>query len=229
MTPPIPLGFCLVRQGRADLPPACPPSYVAIAGCLCPAAIPFPDNIPLYGTDFRPEPLAAKWDITPETATALFRFNEAQVMEIDYASLTYRSLETARLALSTFFPDRPDVLLIALGAVDDAFLRYPGIQDVSPFPPDARLLGFDLYEFGDSVPEGTPLPPLDFPAISTMGLGCPLFCCDPDAEIPVRLGISLNSCGLYPDASSALAAASLVNRDHLAEPTRYLPFALYQC
>lgn len=229
MPTPIPFGYLLVRQGLADLPPACPLSYVAVSGCPCPAAIPFPDCIPLDGTDFIPAPLAAKWDIPLQTATALYRFNEAYVDQIDYLSLTYRSLETARLALSTFFPDRPDVLLVALGAVDDAFLRYPGIQDVSPFPPDARLLGFDLYEFGDSVPEGAPLPPLDFPAISTMGLGCPLLCSDPDAEIPARLGITLNSRGLYPDAPSALSAASLVNRDHLAEPTRYLPFALYQC
>ena len=229
MTTPIPFGYRLVRQGLANLPPACPPSYVAVSGCLCPAAIPDSDGIPLYGTDFRPEPLGAKWNIPLPTATALFRFNEARYMQIDYASLTYRNLETARLARSTFFPDRSDVLLVALGAVDDAFLRYPGIQDVSPFPPDARLLGFDIYAFGDSVPEGAPLPPLDFPAISSMGLGCPLLCSDPDAEIPSRLGISLNSRGLYPDAPSALAAASLVNRDHLAEPTRYLPFALYQC
>lgn len=228
MTAPLPFGYLLVRQGTANLPPACPPSYVAVAGCLCPAAIPDSGGVPLYGSPFQPKPLAEKWGIPLPTATALYRFNEAHVAQIDYPSLTYRDLETARLALSTFFPGRPDVLLVGLGAVDDAFHRYPGIQDVSPFPPDARLLGFDLYEFGDFAAEGAPLPPLDFSALS-MGFGCSLFCCDPDAEIPARLGITLNARGLYPDAPSALTAASLVNRERLAEPSRYLPFALFQC
>ena len=229
MNTPIPFGYRLVRQGLAALPPACPPSYVAVAGCLCPAAIPSSESIPLYGTDFLPAPLAAKWNIPLPTATALFRFNEARYMQIDYASLTYRNLETARLALSTFFPDRPALLPLGHGALADALLTYHLLPVFTPFPPDARLLGFDIYAFGNSVPEGAPLPPLDFPAISTMGLGCPLLCSDPDAEIPARLGIPLNSRGLYPDAPSALAAADLVNRERLAEPSRYLPFALYQC
>lgn len=231
MTTPslLPFGYYLVRQGTADLPPACPPSYIAVAGCLGDTVIPDCDSIPLYATEFHPEPLAAKWDIPLQTATALYRFNEAHVSEIDYTLLNYRDQGTVRLARATFFPHRPDVHLIALVALDDAFRRYPGIQDVSPIPPEARLLGFDIYGFGDSVPEGAPLPPLDFSALTTAGLGCPLFCSDPDAAIPARLGISLNPHGLYPDAPSALAAAALVNRDHLAEPCRYLPFALYQC
>lgn len=226
---PLPFGYYLVRQGTANLPPACPSAYIAVSGCLGNTVIPDCDSIPRYATEFHPEPLAAKWDIPLQTATALYRFNEALVSEIDYTLLNYRDLETARQARATFFPHRPDVHLIALGALDDAFLRYPGIQDVSPFPPDARLLGFDIYGFGDSVPEGTPLPPLDFSALSTAGLGCPLFCSDPDAAIPARLGITLTSLGLYPDAASARTAAFLVNRDHLAEPCRYLPFALYRC
>jgi len=229
MPSPLPFGYYLVRQDTADLPPACPPAYIAVAGCLGKTVIPETDSIPLYGTAFDPKPLATKWDIPLQTATALYRFHEAHVPEIDYTLLNYRDLETARQARSTFFPDRPDVLLIGLGAVDDAFLRHPGIQDISPIPPDARLLGFDIYEFGDSVEECNPLPPLDFSTLSTAGLGCPLFCSDPDAEIPARLGISLNSFGLYPDAPSALAVASLVNRDRLAEPCLYFPFALYRC
>lgn len=226
---PLPFGYYLVRQGVVDLPPACPPSYIAVAGCLGKVVVPATDSIPLYGTEFSPEPLAAKWNIPLRTATALFRFNEAHVGQIDYTLLNYRDLDTARLARAAFFPDRPDVHLVGLGAVEGSFLRCPGIQNVSPFPPDARLLGFDIYGFGDFVPEGAPLPPLDFSTLSTFGLGCPLFCNDPDAKIPARLGISLNPFGLYPDAASAQTAACLVNRDRLAEPCRYLPFALYQC
>lgn len=229
MLSPLPFGYYLVRQGTANLPPACPPSYIAVAGCLGKTVIPAPDSIPLYGTEFHPEPLAAKWNIPLQTATALFHFNEAHVTRINYTLLNYRNLETARQALSTFFPHRPDIHLIALGALDDAFLRYPGIQDVSPIPPDAHLLGFDIYGFGDFVPEGAPLPPLDSSSLSTAGLGCSLFCSDPDATIPACLGISLTPLGLYPDAASAQTAVALVNRDHLAEPCRYLPFALYQC
>lgn len=77
-------GCYLVRQDTADLPPACPPFYIAVAGCLGKTVIPETDRIPLYGTAFHPEPLAAKWDSPLQTDTALFRFHEAHVSGIDY-------------------------------------------------------------------------------------------------------------------------------------------------
>lgn len=64
-TPRPSFGYYLVRHGTANLPPACPPDYIAVSGCLGKTVIPDCDNIPLYGTAFHPEPLAAKWDIPP--------------------------------------------------------------------------------------------------------------------------------------------------------------------
>lgn len=231
MPVPIPFGYYLVRRSpdAADLPPGYPAEYVTIAGCLCKAIIPDTDNIPLYGQAFHPESLAGKWDLSLPAADALCRFNEAHYLEIDYASLSYRNVETARRVRDEFFNGRADVALIGLGALDDAFRRYPGIQEVSPFPADARLLGFDLYEFGLPVAEGEELKPLDFSENSVMGLGCTLLCCDPNGSVPARLGITLNRFGFYPDAPAAIQAADLVNREHLGEPCRYLPFALFRC
>ena len=181
---PLPFGYYLARQGVVDLPPACPPSYIAVAGCLGKAVVPATDSIPLYGTEFSPEPLAAKWNIPLRTATALFRFNEAHVGQIDYTLLNYRDLETARLARAAFFPARPDVHLVGLGAVEGSFLRCPGIQNVSPFPPDARLLGFDIYGLGDFVPEGAPLPPSISPPCPPLAWAAPSSATTPTPKSP---------------------------------------------
>ena len=225
----LPFGYYIVRRDGTKLPPGCSASYWTVAGCLCKAHIPDSDCIPLCGVELQPECLTGKWNIPLQAAQDLCRVNEDHYMQIDYPSLSYRDLEIARRIYATFFQNRDDVLLIGLGAVDDAFRRYPGIQEVSPFPPDAKLLGFDIYEFGDCVAEGEDLKELDFNKQYTMGLSCTLLCCDSDREIPARLGISLNSEGFYPDADSARKVADLVNREHLAEPCRYLPFAVYQC
>lgn len=225
----LPFGYYIVRHDAAVLTPGCPAGYVTVAGCLCKAHIPDSDCIPLCNTDFEPERLAEKWEISLQAAKDLYRFNEDQYMQIDYATLSYRNWNDARWVRANIFPQRDDILLICLGAIDDAFWRYPGIQEVSPFPPDAQLLGFDVYEFGNPLADGEELKELDFTRLYTMGLSCTLRCCDPEGEIPARLGISLNSDGFYPDADSARKIADLVNHEHLAEPCRYLPFAVYHC
>lgn len=225
----LPFGYYIVRRDGAELPSEWSAGYVTVAGCLCKTVIPDTDNIPLCGVELQPKCLTKKWDIPYQAANDLCRFHEAHFMQIDYDSLSYRNWDDARWVRANIFPQRDDILLIGLGAVDDAFRRYPGIQEVSPFPPDAELLGFDVYEFGNPLADGEELKELDFNKLYTMGLNCTLRCCDPDGEIPARLGISLNSNGFYPDADSAREIANLVNRERLAEPCRYLPFAVYQC
>ena len=88
------------------------------------------------------------------------------------------------------------------------------------------------YEVGDYVEEGTPLPPLDYHrhgTLGVLGLGCTFCCCDTDGALPKRLGIQLNSHGMYPDEQSAMKAAEIVNKERLGEPCHYLPFALFLC
>ena len=129
-----------------------------------------------------------------------------------------------------FFAGRDDVLIIGLCSDDECFLEEPEIKNVEPLPKNAELMGWDLYEFGDYGKEEEPLPPLVYHFTGmTLGLGCSFCCCDMDGALIKRMGVQLNSYGMYPDAKSAKQAAEIVNSERLGEPCHYLPFALFRC
>ncbi len=227
--PLIPLGYCLIRRtGLRHLPPCCPPEYPAVAGCPCEAVIPDGDNIPVIPQQFSPEDLGRKWDLPPERAEALFQFNSEinHSGRINYTWLNYMDFKDAVQVRDAFFPGREDVLLLGLAGWDPTLLSRTELRQVSPLPADGSLLGFDLYGFGDSVPEDASGEKPDYTRINMMGLGCPVCCCDADGAIPKMLGVSLNRLGLYESRQDAALAADLVNRRHLGEPVWYLPLAL---
>lgn len=230
--PLIPLGYCLIRRtGSGHLPPCCPPEYPAVAGCPCKAVIPDVDNIPIAPPQFAPMDLGQKWDIPPESAEKLFQLNDEinRSGRINYTLLNYMSFEDAAQVRDSFFHGREDVLLLGLGGLDPALLSRTELQQVSPFPANGALLGFDLYGIGDSTPEDAPREKPDYARISIMGFGCPICCCDADGSIPKTLGVSLNRFGLYENPADAVRAADLVNQHHLGEPVWYLPLALIRC
>ncbi|MBO7090519.1 MAG: hypothetical protein J6W23_01950 [Victivallales bacterium] len=122
------------------------------------------------------------------------------------------------------------MLIIGLCSDDECFLEEPEIKNVEPLPKNAELMGWDLYEFGDYGKEEEPLPPLVYHFTGmTLGLGCSFCCSDMDGALIKRMGIQLNSYGMYPDAKSAKQAAEIVNSERLGEPCHYLPFALFKC
>lgn len=225
----IPLGYYIIRTNHTkDLPSCCPPEYLSVAGCLCEAAIPDTDSTAFVLSNFEPEKFARKWKLSFDAANELFRFNSKHCEQINYALLNYMSYETAQEAKNTFFKGRDDLVLIGLGALEPDIWVNSDIQQVSPLPEHKKMLGYDLYEFGDYVSEGDEIKKPDYAKIGTMGLGCTICCCDEKGEIPARLGITLNRWGLYPDVAGATRATVLVNRERLGEPCYYIPLALFQ-
>lgn len=223
----IPFGYYLVLKPHSkDMPPCCPQEYFSLAGCLCEALIPNSDSI--MPSQFHPERFGARWQITPERATELCRFNHEADAKINYYLLNYRSLDVARQVKQTFFAGRDDMRLIGVGALDSDLLAIPDIRNTSPLPENGTFLGFDLYEIGNAVPESEDRKKPDYATLSVFGMGCTIACCDPDGEIPKRLEIQMTRFGFYPSAEDAVRAADLVNREHLGEPLWYLPLALIE-
>jgi len=225
----IPFGYYIIRTNHTkDLPPGCPPEYISVAGCICEAVIPDVDNIPLESSHFEPEVLAEKWKLSLDAANELMRFNRKHIAKINYALLNYMSYETAREVKNTFFQEQNEIALIGLGALDPDLLANSDIQQVSPLPKHGKLLGYDLYEIGNCVPDDDEIQKPDYARNDIMGLGCAICCCDAKGEIPARLGITLNRWGLYPDDDAAIRAQTLINRERLGEPRYYIPLALFQ-
>ncbi|MGE4564858.1 MAG: hypothetical protein AB7F32_08305 [Victivallaceae bacterium] len=223
----IPFGYYLVLKTHTkDMPPCCPQEYFSIAGCLCEGLIPDSDNI--SPSEFDSERFGARWRITPECARELCRFNHGPEAHINYYLLNYMSFEVARQVKQTFFAGRNDVLLIGVGVLDSDLLAIPDLRYTSPLPGNGTFLGFDLYEIGDAMPESEDRKKPDYATLHTYGLGCTIACCDPNGEIPKRLGIRMTRFGFYPSAEDAVRAADLVNREHLGEPLWHLPLALIE-
>ncbi|MBQ7175794.1 MAG: hypothetical protein IJS08_00140 [Victivallales bacterium] len=225
----IPLGYYIVRKsGKKARPSWVSPDYFTVAGCLCEGVIPG-----LESGLFNEDEISREWDLAPRDARRLYDFGQDHCAQINYELFhIFLDYDTPARICREFFEDRADVLIIGLCTTDTHFLESPGIRNVAPLPENAVLLGWDLYEYGDYVQEGEPLPPLDYHRHGTMGileLGCTFCCCDNDGALPKRLGVQLNSIGMYPDATSATMAANVVNKERLGEPCHYLPFALFRC
>ena len=225
----IPLGYYIVRKsGKKPRPSWVPPDYLTVAGCLCEGVIPGLESAPFNG-----EEIAREWDLSPRDAKRLYDFGQEHCMRINYELFhIFLDYDTPACIRREFFKGRDDVLIVGLCSNDTHFLESPGINGVAPLPENAALLGWDLYEFGDYVKEKEPLPPLDYHrhgTLGVLGLGCTFVCCDTDGALAKRLGVQLNSVGMYPDASSATKAAEIVNDERLGEPCHYLPFALFRC
>lgn len=229
----IPLGYFIVRKsGKKPRPLWITPDYLTVAGCFCEGVIPGIESVPF--DDGKKEENRREWDLPSREARRLYDAVRNNCMQINY-DLFHNFLDcgTPRRICGEFFAGREDVLVIGLGTNDVCFLESPGIGKVSPLPGNAVPLGWDLYGFGDyAVAEG-PLPPMDYHAHGRIGelagLRCTFCCCDSNGALPKRLGIQLNSHGLYPDAQSATRAAGIVNSERLGEPCHYLPFALFAC
>ena len=225
----IPLGYYIVRKsGKKPRPAGVSPDYLTVAGCLCEGVIPGLESAPFDGED-----IAREWDLSPREARRLYDFTQAHCMRINYKLFhIFLDYDTPALICREFFKGRDDVQVIGLCSNGMHFLESPGIGEVAPLPANAALLGWDLYEFCDYVREEEPLPPLDYRRHGTMGvlgLCCTFVCCDTNGALARRLGVQLNSRGMYPDASSATKAAEIVNSERLGEPCHYLPFALFRC
>ena len=198
---------------------------MTVAGCLCEGVIPGLESAPFDG-----EEIAREWDLSPHDAWRLYDFGREHCMRINYELFhIFLDYDTPARICREFFKGRSDVAFVGLCSSDAHFLESPGIQKVAPPPENAVLLGWDLYEFGDYAAEEAPLPPLDYHKHGVVwGLGCTFFCCDSVNALPRRMGVSLNSHGMYPDEESAMKAAEIVNSERLGEPCHYLPFALFQ-
>ena len=173
-----------------------------------------------------------KWRLSSQCFKRIVDAVRASCNCINYEFLTnFADYSAARKLLDSFFRNRPDVQLIGLCTNDKGFLENAMIQRVSPLPSHAVLLGWDLYEYGDYLlkDDGSPLPPMDYNHKLVAGLGCTFWCCDVKGELPQRLGIQLNTNGMYPDALSAAKTAEIINKERLGEPCHYLPFALFRC
>ena len=224
----IPLGYYIVRKAGAKPRPSwTTPDYLTVAGCLCEGVLPGLESAPFDG-----EKIQREWDLPPCEARRLYDFTQEHCninYELFHIFLDY---DTPACICREFFKGRADVLIIGLCSNDAHFLDAPSVSMVAHLPENAVLLGWDLYEFGDYIEEGAPLPPLDYHrhgTLGVLGLGCTFCCCDTDGALPMRLGIQLNSHGMYPDAQSAMKAAEIVNEERLGEPCHYLPFALFRC
>ena len=224
----IPLGYYIVRKAGAKPRPSwTTPDYLTVAGCLCEGVLPGLESAPFDG-----EKIQREWDLPPRKARRLYDFTQEHCninYELFHIFLDYNT--PARICRE-FFKERNDVLIIGLCSNDAHFLDAPGVSKVVHLPENAVLLGWDLYEFGDYVEEGAPLPPLDYHrhgTLGVLGLGCTFCCCDTDGALSKRLGIQLNPHGMYPDEQSATKAAEIVNEERLGEPCHYLPFALFRC
>ncbi len=225
----IPLGYYIVRKsGNMDRPSWITPAYLTVAGCLCEGVIPGLESAPFDG-----ERIQREWNLSSHEARRLYDFGQEHCMQINYELFhTFTDYDTPARICREFFKGRDDVLLIGLCSNDAHFLESPGISRVVPLPKNAVLLGWDLYEFGDYVKEEGPLLPLDYHrhgTLGVLGLGCTFCCCDTDGALVKRLGIQLNSNGMYSDEESATKAVEIVNTERLGEPCHYLPFALFKC
>lgn len=225
----IPLGYCIVRKsGKKPRPSGVSPDYLTVAGCLCEGVIPGFES-----ASFEGEEISREWDLSPRNARRLYDFGREYCMRINYELFhIFLDYDTPVCICRKFFKGRDDVLIVGLCSNDTHFLESPGIRGVAPLPENAVLLGWDLYEFGDYAKEEEPLPPLDYHRhgpLGNVGLGCTFVCCDTKGVLAERLGVQLNSRGMYPDASSAMKAAEIVNAERLGEPCHYLPFALFRC
>ena len=223
----IPLGYYIVRKSGAKPRPSwTTPDYLTVAGCLCEGVLPGLESAPFDGEEIRRE-----WDLPPHEARRLYDFIQEHCMHINYELFhIFLDYDTPARICREFFKERNDVLIIGLCSNDANFLDTPDVSKVVHLPENAVLLGWDLYEVGDYVEDGAPLPPLDYHKKgNVLGLGCTFCCCDTDGALPKRLGIQLNPHGMYPDEQSATKAAEIVNEERLGEPCHYLPFALFRC
>ena len=225
----IPLGYYIVRRsGEKPRPSWTVPDYLTVAGCLCEGVLP-----ELESASFDGEGIRREWELPPREARRLYDFTQEQCMHINYELFhIFLDYDTPVRICREFFKGRTDMLIIALCSNDTRFLEAPGVSNVAHLPENAELLGWDLYEIDDYVEEGETLLPLDCHRQGTLralGLGCTFCCCDTDGVLPKRLGIRLNSHGMYPDEPAARKAAEIVNSERLGEPCHYLPFALLRC
>ncbi len=223
----IPLGYYIVRKsGKKPRPSWVSPDYLTVAGCLCEGVIPGLESAPFNG-----EEISRVWDLSPREARRLYDFGQEHCRQINYELFhIFLDYDTPVRIYREFFKGRDDVLIVGLCSDDTHFLESPGMDGVAPLPENAALLGWDLYEFGDYVKEGEPLPPLDYHrhgTLGVLGLGCTFCCCDTDGALVKRLGVQLNPQGMYLDAASAMKAAEIVNAERLGESCHYLPFALF--
>ena len=226
----IPLGYYIVRNsGMVSKPSWASSGYVTVAGCLCEGVIPGIESVPLEGE--RLEKIQQEWNLPSSEARRLYDAVRNSCMQINYEQFhNFLDYDTPARICREFFAGREDVLINGLCSDDKHFLEEPAIKKVAPLPGNTELMGWDLYEFGDYGKEEEPLPPLVYHFTGmTLGLGCSFYCCDMDGALIKRMGIRLNSYGLYPDAKSAKQAAEIVNSERLGEPCHYLPFALFRC
>ena len=226
----IPLGYYIVRNsGMVSKPSWASSGYVTVAGCLCEGVIPGIESVSLEWE--RLEKIKQEWNLSATEARRLYDAVRNSCMQINYEQFhNFLNYDTPARICREFFARREDVLIIGLCSDDKHFLEEPEIKKVAPLPKNAELMGWDLYEFGDYGKEEEPLPPLVYHFTGmTLGLGCSFCCCDMDGALIKRMGVQLNSYGMYPDAKSAKQAAEIVNSERLGEPCHYLPFALFRC
>ena len=221
----IPLGYYIVRNsGMASKPSWAPSGYVTVAGCLCEGVIPGIECEEI-------EKIQQEWNLSSSEAKRLYDALQNGCMQINYEQFqNFLDYDAPARICREFFSGRDDVLIIGLCSDDEHFLEESEIKKVAPLPKNAELMGWDLYEFGDYGNEKEPLPPLVYHFTGmTLGLGCSFYCCDMDGALIKRMGVQLNSYGMYPDAKSANQAVEIVNLERLGEPCHYLPFALFRC
>ena len=226
----IPLGYYIVRHSGVTSKPSWAPSgYVTVAGCLCEGVIPGIESVSLEGE--RLEKIQQEWNLSASEARRLYDAVRNSCMQINYEQFhNFLNYDTPARICREFFARREDVLIIGLCSDDKNFLEESYIKKVAPLPKNTELMGWDLYEFGDYGKEKESLPPLVYHFTGmTLGLGCSFCCSDMDGALIKRMGIQLNSYGMYPDAKSAKQVAEIVNSERLGEPCHYLPFALFKC
>ena len=221
----IPLGYYIVRNsGMASKPSWAPSGYVTVAGCLCEGVIPGIECEEI-------EKIQQEWNLSSSEAKRLYDALQNGCMQINYEQFqNFLDYDTPARICREFFAMREDVLIIVLCSDDKHFLEESAIKKVAPLPKNTELMGWDLYEFGDYGKEEEPLPPMVYHFTGmTLGLGCSFCCSDIDGALVKRMGIQLNSYGMYPNANSAKQVAEIVNSERLGEPCHYLPFALFRC
>ena len=204
----IPLGYYIVRHSGVTSKPSWAPSgYVTVAGCLCEGVIPGIECEEI-------EKIRQEWNLSLSEAKRLYDALQNGCMQINYEQFqNFLDYDAPARICREFFSGRDDVLIIGLCSDDEHFLEESEIKKVAPLPKNAELMAPLVYHFTGM----------------TLGLGCSFCCCDMDGALIKRMGVQLNSYGMYPDAKSAKQVAEIVNLERLGEPCHYLPFALFRC